>query len=205
MAIRRIVALDLGFTNMGVAIRSTQGSLQVRKVSISDGTGNLSALSIGALFTGTAAPLLDALISDDTHQLVLEKPYMLPGTRTSSIAVPLIVLYNLIYARYAPRLPGGVVGLSPSIKRTLYGFEGKADIVKWASGLCTALPMNVLTPHDANVFFRMPKKDDMADALFMLTHTILTSERRKEFQRAEMQDAAAIAKHLTPVLFHADS
>jgi hypothetical protein len=187
---RTYVSLDLAFVNLGIAIYQ-RGRLYVYRIRWSDGVPD--ALDVGDAFASRFLPRFGAVLQEADF-VVLEKPFLRSRSRSSSIGGPLLALYNCITAVWG----GKCWGYSPSIKKTLYSFDtsDKVAITGWAGEVLTGLAREgIVPPATLSAFNRERKADDMADALFLLTHHIrsmggLQGLTQQNFRRPEYAIAA---------------
>ena len=164
---RTYVSLDLAFVNLGVAIYQ-RGKLYVYRIKWSDGVPN--ALDVGDTFASRFIPRFGPVLQEADF-VVLEKPFIRSRSRSSTIGAPLIALYNCITAIWGHKC----WGYTPSIKSSLYSFDtsNKDHITQWASVILNGLDA-IVPPATLSAFNRERKADDMADALFLLTHHLMT-------------------------------
>jgi len=180
---KKYIALDLGFRNMGYAALTIwqpahdvpHARIELNNTRWLAGQPMPKTLDVAQMFLDYFVPRLWPHIGRNTTSLILEKPYLLARSQSSTIAAPLISLYNCVYVYFKtmdPTLP--IVGYPPSIKHSLYGFDtkNKDAITDWAAKIVAGVDDSIIAPATKRYFSTTPKKDDIADALFYLLHQL---------------------------------
>jgi len=136
------------------------------------------ASRVGEEVAAKLVPLLERMIpadGDGTTIVILERPW--GGTyNRSSIVLPLYSLYNCVVLWLRLNYPRTVRirDYGPSIKKSLYGFDtsNKDELVAWATALMQSAPASLVDLETMARFSHERKKDDMADALFLVCHQL---------------------------------
>lgn len=117
--------------------------------------------------------------------VILETPWTNTSGRGrhNKIILPIFALFNCVVTwlelEYAANVK--VYHYGPKIKRSLYDFDtsNKTAITAWATELITLSSDSLIDASTRAVYKADRKKDDMADALFLVCHHLIKTGRVK--------------------------